>query len=62
MREEKLLQYLFSSKKKKTVNESANEKQKYDAHLLAFLSSDKVIFVNNFLSNIIDSIVSGVLE
>jgi hypothetical protein len=43
MKEEKLIQYLFSSKKKrKSASESMDDKQKYDTRLLAFLSSDKV--------------------
>ncbi|CAF3713982.1 unnamed protein product [Adineta steineri] len=43
MKEEKLIQYLFSSKKKrKSIIETLDDKQKYDTRLLAFLSSDKV--------------------
>ena len=43
MKDEKIVQYLFSSKKKKKViGESFDDMQKYDARLLAFLSSDKV--------------------
>ncbi|CAF1178936.1 unnamed protein product [Rotaria sordida] len=42
-KEEKLIQYLFPTKKKnKTTNDSMDEKQKYDRRLLAFLSSDKL--------------------
>jgi len=43
MKEEKLIKYLFSSKK--TINQNMNDKQKYDIRLLAFLSSDKVSFL-----------------
>jgi hypothetical protein len=41
MKEEKLIKYLFSSKKSR--NENMDDRQKYDIRLLAFLSSDKVI-------------------
>ena len=44
MKEDKLIEYLFPSKKKrKPTSESLEDKQKYDARLLAFLSSDKVM-------------------
>ncbi|UJR37797.1 hypothetical protein I4U23_030488 [Adineta vaga] len=43
MKEDKLIEYLFPTKKKrKSINESLDDKQKYDARLLAFLSSDKL--------------------
>ena len=43
MKENKLIEYLFPSKKKKNItNESMDDKQKYDARLLGFLASDKV--------------------
>ena len=43
MKDEKIVQYLFSSKKKKKmIGESLEDMQKYDARLLTFLSSDKV--------------------
>ncbi len=46
MKEEKLIEYLFPSKKKKRItNESMDDKQKYDIRLLGFLSSDKVSFL-----------------
>lgn len=50
MKDEKLLKYLFSSKKH--ANQTIDDRQKYDARLLAFLSSDKVIefFNNEFIS------------
>ena len=40
MKEEKLIKYLFSSKK--LIHQNIGEKQKYDSRLLAFLSSDQV--------------------
>jgi hypothetical protein len=43
MKEEKLIKYLFSSKKK--INQTIDDKQKYDTRLLALLSSDKVIYL-----------------
>lgn len=44
MKEKKLIQYLFPSKKKKNISsDSLDDKQKYDSRLLAFLSSEKVI-------------------
>ena len=43
MKHEKLVEFLFSSKKKKLSNEiTLEDKEKYDARLLAFLSSEKV--------------------
>ncbi|CAF1686236.1 unnamed protein product, partial [Adineta ricciae] len=43
MKEDKLIEYLFPSKKKrKSTSESLEDKQKYDARLLAFLSSNKL--------------------
>ena len=43
MKDEKIVQYLFSSKKKKKmIGESLDDMHKYDARLLSFLSSDKV--------------------
>ena len=46
MKEDKLIEYLFPSKKKRTsINETLDDKQKYDARLLAFLSSDKVMYI-----------------
>ncbi|CAF1152406.1 unnamed protein product [Adineta ricciae] len=43
MKDDKLIEYLFPSKKKrKSTSESLEDKQKYDARLLAFLSSDKL--------------------
>ena len=41
MKDEKLMKYLFSSNKH--ANPTLEDRQKYDARLLAFLSSDKVI-------------------
>jgi hypothetical protein len=43
MKEEKLIKYLFSSKK--IIPQNMDEKQKYDIRLLAFLSSDQVGFL-----------------
>jgi hypothetical protein len=44
MKDNKLIEYLFPSKKKKTIrNDNTDDKQKYDARLLTFLSSDQVI-------------------
>jgi hypothetical protein len=48
MKDEKLIKYLFSSKKK--INQNINDKQKYDTRLLALLSSDKVIYCFYFIS------------